>query len=316
MKVIDLSPFVDPVTGEKYVYFCHDVSTALEVTSSSIYVMKLNSDYTPDYTSVTALTIAESALSEGKVNEAPFVMYKSGKYYLMYSANRYYQTSYSVRVAVADSPVGPFTKLTEAQGGYLLSGTSGTGHCSVVSRNGQDYMVYHAHKEKTDEVLTRGIAVDVVNWVENANGLLVPVVNGPSTGNMPMLTGDYSNIAGSTTITASPVSGSADALTDGIIAHSQLSFLPSAAFSGEATIRLDFAKATVYGIGIYDSVNSPCAGITSVRLILENGESICYTGVTADEMLQTVPTEAVAIEIVMASADAYGISEIVVMSKA
>lgn len=318
MKVIDLSPFVDPATGEKYVYFCHDVSSALEIKNSSIYVIKLNSDYTPDYTSVRSLTTAQSTLGEGKVNEAPFVMYKSGKYYLMYSVNNYKNVGYSVRVAVADNPSGPFTKLTDAKGGYLLYGTDkGTGHCSVVNRDGQEYILYHAHKVKTSESFVRGIAVDTLHWATNSDGLLVPVVSGPSFGDMPLTAGNYNNIAGNATVTATVTSGSVSALTDGIIAHREQSFLGEASFSGEATIRLDFAKATVYGIGIYDGVNSPCAGISSVRLIMENGQSICYTGVAADEVLKTVPVEVVAIEIVMPDADAhYGISEIVVMSKA
>ena len=137
-KIIDLSPFVDPVTGQKYVYFCHDLGKTFGYTKSSNYVMKLNDDYTPDYTSVKHLTTAESTLKEGSVNEAPFVLYKSGKYYLLYSVNNYKNVGYSVRVAVSDSPDGTFTKLTDAQGGYLLYGTDkGTGHCSVVSRDGQ-----------------------------------------------------------------------------------------------------------------------------------------------------------------------------------
>ena len=314
MKVIDLSPFVDPVTGQKYVYFCHDVLTT--ASKSSNYVMKLNDDYTPDYTSVTSLTIAETAYSEGKVNEAPFVVYKSGKYYLLYSVNRYYNTTYSVRVAVADSPMGPFTKLTDAQGGYLLYGTTkGTGHCCVVNRDGQDYIVYHAHKLKTEDTLVRGIAVDTLHWVENTDGLLVPVVSGPSQQDMPLTSGAYTNVAANATVTEL-VSGSAAALTDGIIVHRAMDFVTEATFTGSATIRLDIAKTTVYGIGVYDGVSSPCAGIESVRLILANGQSVCYTGAAVNEVLKTVPVEAVAVEIEMADSHAqYVVSEIVILAK-
>ena len=317
MKVIDLSPFVDPVSGQKYVYFCHDVSSSLGVTNSGIYMMRLGSDYTPDYNSVTALTVAESELDEGKVNEAPFVLYneQSGKYYLLYSANKYYQTSYCVRVAVADSPEGPFTKLTAAEGGYLLYGTeqvSGAGHCSVVNRDGQNYIVYHAHKEKTDELLVRGIAMDALNWTTNANGLLVPVVNGPSASDMLLTSGDYVNIASQATVTATNlVSGSSEALTDGVILHREIGFLQDAAFNGTATIKLQFAQAqSVYAVALY----SGDANAESVRLYLANGESICYTQVTSG-VLKTIPAEVVAIEIVMPAMDAqYAISEIAVMA--
>ena len=314
MKIIDLSPFVDPVTGQKYVYFCHDLGKTSSTKISSNYVMKLNADYTPDYTSVKQLTTAESTLGEGTVNEAPFVLYKSGKYYLLYSVNNYKKATYSVRVAVSDSPDGSFTKLTDAQGGYLLYGTDkGTGHCSVVNRDGQDYIVYHAHK--TTDPFTRGIAMDALNWITNSSGLLVPVVSGPSFGDMPLTAGEYINVACNATVTGL-VSGSAATLTDGIIAHRALSYVTDAVFSGEATIRLDFAKTTVYGIGIYDGVDQPCAGVQSVRVYLANGDSICYTGVAADQILKTVPVEAVAVEIEMAAADGqYAVSEIVVLAK-
>lgn len=316
MKIIDLSPFVDPVTGQKYVYFCHDLGKAVGVTESSNYVMKLNDDYTPDYASVKHLTTAESKLKEGSVNEAPFVVYNSGKYYLLYSVNNYKNVDYSVRVAVSDSPDGKFTKLTDAQGGYLLYGTDkGTGHCSVVSRDGQDYIVYHAHKVKTSDSFARGIAMDALNWIENTDGLLVPVVSGPSFGDMPLTAGEYTNVATNATVT-NLVSGSADTLTDGIIAHRALQYVTDAVFNGEATIRLDFAQTTVYGVGIYDGVDQPCAGVKCVRLILANGDSICYSGVAANEVLKTVPVEAVAVEIQMEATDAqYTISEVVLLAK-
>ncbi len=321
MKVIDLSPFVDPVSGQKYVYFCHDVSSSLGVANSGIYMMKLGSDYTPDYSSVTALTVAESALGEGAVNEAPCMLYneQSEKYYLLYSANKYYQQSYCVRVAVADSPDGPFTKLTENEGGYLLYGTdqmTGTGHCSAVNRDGQNYIVYHAHKEKTDEILVRGIAMDEMHWIENAKGLLVPVVNGPSATDMLLTSGDYVNVASKASVTATNlVSGSADALTDGVILHREIGFLQDAAFNGNATITLRFENAqSVYAVALYNGYENPFTSVQSVRLYLANGESICYTQ-CASGMLKTVPAEVMAIEIVMPAMDAqYAISEIVVMT--
>ena len=244
------------------------------------------------------------------------MLYKSGKYYLLYSVNNYKNAGYSVRVAVSDSPDGKFTKLTDAQGGYLLYGTDkGTGHCSVVSRDGQDYIVYHAHKVKTDTEFARGIAMDALNWIENTDGLLVPVVSGPSFGDMPLTAGEYTNVATNATVT-NLVSGSADTLTDGIIAHRALQYVTDAVFSGEATIRLDFAQTTVYGVGIYDGVDQPCAGVKCVRLILANGDSICYSGVAANEVLKTVPVEAVAVELQMEATDAqYTISEVVLLAK-
>ena len=332
MKVIDMSPFVDPVSGKKYMYFCHDHAAELGITKSGIYVIALNDDYTPDYSQVHALTEADSSLSEGKVNEAPFVVYnaESGKYYLLYSANAFYQQSYCVRVAVADSPVGPFTKLTQEEGGWLLYAendlAAGTGHCSVVSRNGQDYIVYHAHKEQTDEALIRGIAVDELHWVENANGLLVPVANGPSVAAIPLTTDGFRNIAASATVTADHLAeGSAEAMTDGLILHHESSFLQDALFDGSsATVKLQFNEAAaINGIAIHNGYEHLFSSVASIRLQLVGGGYITFNDLAVESA--TVPgsgvclsfttLKVVAIEIVMPASDAqYAVSEIAVMA--
>ena len=335
MKVIDMSPFVDPVSGKKYMYFCHDLASELGIKQSSIYVIGLNDDYTPDYASVAALISPDSALSEGKVNEAPFMVYHAGKYYLMYSANAFYQESYCVRVAVGDSPVGPFTKLTQAEGGWLLygngSGAAGTGHCSVVSRNGQDYIVYHAHKEKTEDALIRGIAMDELHWVENANGLLVPAVSGPSVNAMPLTTGVYKNIAATATVTADGIENVA-ALTDGVIAHHG-DVLQDVVFDGNsATVKLQFGEVkTISAVAVYNGYEKLFSQIASIRLQLAGGGSITYKDLAISlEQCQTedgaiipgssiavefAPLQVTAIEIVMPASDAqYAVSEITVLA--
>jgi hypothetical protein len=42
--------------------------------------------------------------------EAPFVWEENGKFHLFYSANTFDSYSYAIGHAVADSPLGPFTK--------------------------------------------------------------------------------------------------------------------------------------------------------------------------------------------------------------
>lgn len=260
MKVIDVSPFIDPVSGKKYMYFCHDLGSTISVTSSSIYAIELHDDWTPDYTKVYQLTEANKLtvggentiqLSEGKVNEAPFVVYNptSKLYYLFYSANTYNQKTYSVRLAVGSSPTGPFTKLTNEQGGFVLyaeghwSWASGTGHCSVVNRDGQDFIFYHAHKNRVNGNSSRAVAMDELNWVENDDGLLIPIVNGPSYALMPKTTTEHTNLAKSAVITATNVSSDSDVkyLNDGIIPNHSAGFSKECQFnSGSATITLSF----------------------------------------------------------------------------
>ena len=120
MKVIDASPFIDE-DGEKYLYFTQDLGDYH--SESAICVIKMNDDWTPDYTQMKKLTVANQQkiednksvtgypdYVEGNTNEAPFMVRRGNKYYLMLSVNQYTQIGYSVRVAVGDSPMGPFTK--------------------------------------------------------------------------------------------------------------------------------------------------------------------------------------------------------------
>ena len=354
MKVIDLNPFIDPKTGEKYVYFCHDLGKEQAISESSIYVMALGADYTPDYTQIQALTTVNSlelngkqdiTLNEGSTNEAPYMIYnaQSDKYYLLYSANAYYQKTYCVRVAVGDSPMGPFRKLSQAEGGYLLyadshwTWASGTGHCSVVSRDGQDYIVYHAHLDRVSGNSKRGIAMDELNWAENGNGLLVPVANGPSAALLPLTTYQYANVADRAQITANHIAeGAAEAMTDGIIVHRESSFLQDTVFDGSAaTIKLKFDNPeTVCGIAVYNSYDYDYlySNIKFIRLQLADGGTKVFKDLDFDwsmyytEEGYVVPGGSIAIEfesvevksieISMPAADAqYAISEIAVMAK-
>ena len=354
MKVIDLNPFVDPKTGQKYVYFCHDLGKAQAISESSIYVMALQDDYTPDYSQVYALTVPnrletdgeqDITLNEGSVNEAPYMLYneQSDKYYLLYSANAYYQKTYCVRVAVGDSPTGPFRKLTQEEGGYLLyadshwTWASGTGHCSVVSRDGQDYIVYHAHQDRVNGNSLRSIAVDELHWTENADGLLVPVANGPSAALMPLTTCQYENIASAATVTADRLaSGTADAMTDGLILNRDSAFLTEAVFDGSAaTVKLRFDEPyEISGLAVYNSYDYDLmfSDIASVRLYLAGGGTAVYKDLAFDWeryytqegyvipggsiAMEFEPVRVTAIEISMPAMDTqYAISEIAVMAK-
>ena len=62
---------------------------------------------------------------------------------MFYSANDYGSDAYAVGHAVADSPLGPFTK----SGDPVLATNdvaAGPGHCSLFAHNGRVWMVYHA----------------------------------------------------------------------------------------------------------------------------------------------------------------------------
>ncbi len=259
MKVIDASPFIDE-DGEKYLYFVQDLGDNIHATSA-ICVIKMNDDWTPDYTQTKKLTVANqykiddnrsdfgyADLGEGSVNEAPFMVRHGNKYYLMFSANSYTSKSYSVRVAVGDSPMGPFTKLKREEGGWLLYSdgewASGTGHHSFVSANGSTFIVYHAHTDRKLGGGARAIAFDEVTWVEGNGGYEVPHVNGPTYSYMPLITSEWRNIAGEATVKSTNVLDGSDVkyLTDGVIKiHDDTDFVKEFEMKeGKATITLEF----------------------------------------------------------------------------
>ncbi len=247
MKVIDACPFIDPVSGEKYLYFVRDLGESGETSNrfatSCIGVIAMDDYWRPkldengNYESVKLLTetnrknvgdtIADSSLIEGDVNEGPYMLYneESGKYYLLFSANSYWEKSYSVRVAVGDSPTGPFTKLSRSEGGWLLyadpscSWMSGTGHNSVVEKDGKQYIVYHAHQNRSQGGGARMIGFDSLVWTTNSDGLLIPHANGGSYSYMPQTTGEWSNIAPEAAVTSTNTAEGSDVkyLNDGVV---------------------------------------------------------------------------------------------------
>jgi hypothetical protein len=80
---------------------------------------------------------------EAHLVEAPFVWENAGKFHMFYSGNAFDSDEYAVGHAVADSPMGRFTKNKEP---VLASNAvaAGPGHCALFERGGKVWMVYHA----------------------------------------------------------------------------------------------------------------------------------------------------------------------------
>jgi hypothetical protein len=81
---------------------------------------------------------------EGHLIEGPFVTRHEGRYWLFYAGNDFSTPSYGIGVAVADHPLGPFTK----QGEPLLRSTRewlAPGHASVApGLGGKPQLFFHA----------------------------------------------------------------------------------------------------------------------------------------------------------------------------
>ena len=114
-------------------------------------------------------------------NEGPHVLQHDGRYYLYYSANGYAQKEYAVGVAVADHPMGPYTKqennpilnYIEEDGKVLVSGP---GHNSFFTVGDELFTSYHTHTYTNAPSGNRQIAIDRAGF--HADG--TAYINGPT----------------------------------------------------------------------------------------------------------------------------------------
>jgi len=90
------------------------------------------------------LVLANDLDWEGHLIEGPFVTRQNGRYWLFYAGNDFASPAYGIGVAVADHPLGPYTK----QGEPLLRSTRewvAPGHASVApGLDGKPQLFFHA----------------------------------------------------------------------------------------------------------------------------------------------------------------------------
>lgn len=284
---IDPSPFVDPVTGTKYLLMARDRQG--DIQHSWIYIVEMEDWATPKYETLTRLTYADDAGYErtgNSINEGPQMTYNpnNGKYYLTFSVNDYGNATYCTGQAVGDSPLGTFRKLKTEEGGLFIysadnENVSGAGHHFMLTVNGQMYAVYHRHVDPTVGGDNRAVTIDSVSWVTNSDGLEVLHLNGCSTTLQISPVSEYRNIATEAEVSASE-GENVSALNDGIVpTHLTIEpWVTEYEMSGDsATITFTFSEyRTVAGIMIYNSIDydKTFEQISSIRFdCLINGES-------------------------------------------
>lgn len=296
---IDPHPYVD-TDGTKYFYWVDNIG------ENRICVVEMENWLTPKWETAKVLTYAryytvedwramydwqsgassempdvETVSYEGEtyINEGPSIIFHNGLYYLTYSYGNYTDNSYSVAQAVSENPDGPFRKLTEAEGGVLLSGifqgneeATGTGHNSFVTVDGQLYIVYHRHVDPVVMGTVRYTAVDEIEWVtvqdRDGNDLDVMYANGPTTTVQPAIGGEYKNIAEESEIEV--ISGalaedsSVSWLNDGLLSTYMYgnpdfydTYVRETEITQTTTFELTFEQArTVRAVMVYNSKNS------------------------------------------------------------
>ena len=93
--------------------------------------------------------------------EGPFMFYRNGKYYFMWSEGNWGGSDYSVAYAIADKPTGPFKRI-----GKILQQdeniAAGAGHHSVIKNPVKDfwYIIYHRRPKGSNARDNRVVCID------------------------------------------------------------------------------------------------------------------------------------------------------------
>ncbi|MGM9652023.1 MAG: family 43 glycosylhydrolase [Eubacteriales bacterium] len=293
IRAIDAHPFVDPATGDKYLYWVRgwNAGGTVQHDTSEIWAVRMKDWATPDYSTVTRLTeVAKKTVggektehTEQSINEGPSVLYHDGTYYLTFSVNPASYKGYSVWQAVSDSPLGPFTKLERNEGGLLLGvdsawdHMSGTGHHAFCEIGGELYIFYHAHTERTYTSMgDRAFAFDRVLWRENDNGQTVLHANGPtwSPQPQPSVISGCINAAPEADVSVSGASPeNVSRLTDGLINMHKRGGVAEAQLSSDSVITLQWdAFRELSALLIYNSIDPEKAFAAAERI-----EFVCRT---------------------------------------
>lgn len=135
---IDVDVFKDPVSGKYYLYWGNGYMAGAE----------LNDDMTSiDKSTIKVMTPEGGSLETYAYREAPYVFYRNGVYYFMWSVDDTGSPNYHVAYGTSDSPLGDIKVATPCN---VLVGNSarsiyGTAHNSVLNIPGTDewYIVYH-----------------------------------------------------------------------------------------------------------------------------------------------------------------------------
>ena len=291
VRGIDPHPYVDE-DGSKYLFWVDSLShNGIEKGRSSnrLCVVKMENWLKPDWSTATVLTChkyytvedwkaAQSGQNvetvsyepSNRINEGPFVIKHKGMYYLTFSVGSYADSSYQVAQAVSDNILGPYRKLTEAEGGVLISGNtsgsqevSGTGHHSFIPVGEKLYMIYHRHNDVITAGSARNPAIDEVKWItirdKDGNDLDVMYTNGPTCTVQPRIDAfaEYVNIAPEATVSGSE---NGEFMTDGLLsiykyAHPDfLQYVQETTITETTTFTFDFAEARpVRAVMVYNS---------------------------------------------------------------
>ena len=170
---IDVDVFVDPRSKKPYLYWGNGYMAGAELQKSMTEIKPQT---------LKVLTPEGGTLKDYAYREAPYVFYRKGTYYFMWSVDDTGSANYHVAYGTAKSPLGPITVAREPI--VLQQDRSkniyGTAHNSVINIPGTDdwYIVYHRINRlfiNADEKpgIHREVCIDRLEF--NADGTIKPV---------------------------------------------------------------------------------------------------------------------------------------------
>lgn len=177
---IDVDVFTDPKSKKSYIYWGNGYMAGAE----------LNEDMTSlKENTITVMTPKGGTLKDYAYREAPYVFYRKGIYYFLWSVDDTGSPNYHVAYGTSKSPLGP---ITVAKDPIVIKQDPenkiyGTAHNSILQIPGKDqwYIVYHRiNKHHIEWVMGPGIhrevCIDALTFDKKGNIVEVkPTLNGP-----------------------------------------------------------------------------------------------------------------------------------------
>ncbi len=169
---IDVDVFTDPVTGKSYLYWGNGYMAGAELDKDMVTVRKKT---------LKVLTPEGGTLQDYAYREAPYVFFRNGLYYFLWSVDDTGSPNYHVAYGTSESPLGPVTVAKEPV--ILQQDPSkhiyGTAHNSVLQLPGKDEwrIVYHRINPSylnDSPGVHREVCIDRLEF--NADGTIRPVV--------------------------------------------------------------------------------------------------------------------------------------------
>lgn len=135
---IDVDVFTDPVSGKSYIYWGNGYMAGAELKKDMVSLKKK---------SIKVMTPEGGTLQDYAYREAPYVFYRKGLYYFMWSVDDTGSPNYHVAYGTSDSPLGPIKVASDPIVTIQNKEKEiyGPAHNSVICKPGTDewYIVYH-----------------------------------------------------------------------------------------------------------------------------------------------------------------------------